>query len=136
MRASLPKVLRRKLPQQFKRVNTEAGLSSACGGPGLPLVRGGMTTRMDRPKVRRADALGPLTVSQPVPPVRALTNDYDRHAPEIEAQRFVLAGLVAGRDWSTLSTPNLGRLSRFRTTEKRVARNPSSLPRGSAHDRV
>jgi hypothetical protein len=62
---------------------------------------------MDRPGVRRPDGLGPLTVSQPVPPVRALTTDYDRHAPEIEAQRSALAGLVAERDWATLSWSEL-----------------------------
>ena len=57
--------------------------------------------------MRRPGGRGPLTVSQPVPPVRALPIDYDRHAPAIEAQRSALAGLIAGRDWATHSWSEL-----------------------------
>ena len=50
---------------------------------------------------------GPLTVTQPVPPVLALPAGYDRHAPEIPEQRAALGRLVAGWDWPARSWSEL-----------------------------
>jgi hypothetical protein len=50
---------------------------------------------------------GPLTVTQPVPPVLALPTGYDRHAPEIPEQRAALDRLVAGWDWPARSWSEL-----------------------------
>ena len=51
--------------------------------------------------------VGPLTVSQPVPPVRALPPGYDRHDPDRPAQRAALSGLVAEPDWAARSWSEL-----------------------------
>jgi alkylation response protein AidB-like acyl-CoA dehydrogenase len=51
--------------------------------------------------------VGPLTVSQPVPPARALPPGYDRHDPDLPAQRAALSGLVGEPDWAARSWSEL-----------------------------
>lgn len=50
---------------------------------------------------------GPLSVTDPFPPVRPLPTGYDRHHPDLAPERAAMASLVDGIDWAGLSWPEV-----------------------------